>query len=313
MAHVHINLAQFVKMHPHAAKMKKRVRTARGVKPSHKNELWYKVQLMTIVNLLRKSARKELIPALTAAAEKQLISDSMTGDAAFNPGPIIGRMARSFGGIEVTARRLAALAIRRNVEEVDDRLAASIQQSVGIDISFAFTEGPLADVIKDATAANVDLITSIPEQYFDKLQDAIEKNFVAGVRPESLAQAIEHIGDVTESRAKLIARDQTSKMNSAFNQARQTSVGIDQYEWQTAGDERVRETHADNEGQIFSWDDPPEETGHPGTDVNCRCVALPHFDLDDMEESLFTDEDNPDSDDDDADSSDNAEEYGEET
>lgn len=311
MAHVHINIAQFVKLHPHAARLKKRVRTARGVKPSRMNELWYKNQLMVLVNLLRKSAERELIPALTSAAERQLTSDSVMGDAGFSIGPILGRMARSFGGIEVTARRIAALAVRRNLEEVDERLAASLKQSVGIDISFAFTQQPVAGVMQQATQANIDLITSIPAQYFDKLQDAIEKNFVAGVRPESLAKVVEHVGEVTASRAKLIARDQTSKMNSAFNEARQTSVGIEEYEWQTAGDERVRETHADNEGQIFRWDDPPDETGHPGHDVNCRCTALPHFDLDAMEESLFTDEEDPDNEE--SDTTDNAEEYGEET
>lgn len=87
------------------------------------------------------------------------------------------------------------------------------------------------------------------------------------------------------SRAKLIARDQTSKMNGAFNQARQTSLGIDRYVWQTSGDERVREEHQANDGQVFSWNDPPA-TGHPGEDINCRCVAVPYFDLDSEEELL---------------------------
>ena len=47
------------------------------------------------------------------------------------------------------------------------------------------------------------------------------------------------------------------------------------YVWVTAGDDKVRPSHADNEGQIFSWDDPPA-TGHPGEDSNCRCSAEPY-------------------------------------
>ena len=78
---------------------------------------------------------------------------------------------------------------------------------------------------------------------------------------EIYGKEVERIGDVTESRAKLIARDQTSKMNGAFNEARQTSLGIDRYVWQTSGDERVREEHQANDGQVFSWNDPPA-TGH---------------------------------------------------
>jgi SPP1 gp7 family putative phage head morphogenesis protein len=157
---------------------------------------------------------------------------------------------------------------------------------VGVDISPVLTKsGPILDAMRAATKDNIDLITSIPEQYFEKLGDAVGKNMERGMRFEDLAKEIERIGDVTESRAKLIARDQTSKMNGAFNKARQTSLGIDRYVWQTSSDERVRPEHDSNNGEIFRWDRPPA-TGHPGHDVNCRCVAIPYFDLDKEEELL---------------------------
>lgn len=46
------------------------------------------------------------------------------------------------------------------------------------------------------------------------------------------------------------------------------------YIWHTQEDSKVRPTHAANDDQIFSWDDPPA-TGHPGEDFNCRCWAEP--------------------------------------
>lgn len=49
----------------------------------------------------------------------------------------------------------------------------------------------------------------------------------------------------------------------------------DQYVWHTQDDEKVRPSHRANDGHIFSWDDPPA-TGHPGTDYNCRCQAIPY-------------------------------------
>jgi GNAT superfamily N-acetyltransferase len=49
------------------------------------------------------------------------------------------------------------------------------------------------------------------------------------------------------------------------------------YVWLTSGDERVRASHAANDGKIFDWDDPPP-TGHPGADYGCRCVAVPYAD-----------------------------------
>lgn len=48
------------------------------------------------------------------------------------------------------------------------------------------------------------------------------------------------------------------------------------YIWRTRRDGKVRSAHAEREGQIFSWDDPPEG-GHPGEDYNCRCTSEPYF------------------------------------
>ena len=49
----------------------------------------------------------------------------------------------------------------------------------------------------------------------------------------------------------------------------------DRYVWRTEGDEKVRPSHRANDGHIFNLDD-PTATGHPGTDFNCRCRAIPY-------------------------------------
>ena len=110
------------------------------------------------------------------------------------------------------------------------------------------------------------------------MQAAVTMSALGGGNLKDLAQKIRQIGGVTENRAKLIARDQTAKLNSSLTQAQHESLGVTHYRWSTSKDERVRESHAENEGQVFSWDDPPE-TGHPGFEINCRCVAIPVFDV----------------------------------
>lgn len=45
--------------------------------------------------------------------------------------------------------------------------------------------------------------------------------------------------------------------------------GISSYIWETMGDDRVRPTHAVNQGIEFDWDDPNPETGHPGYELGC--------------------------------------------
>lgn len=47
------------------------------------------------------------------------------------------------------------------------------------------------------------------------------------------------------------------------------------YIWRTRDDDKVRASHAANEGRVFAWDSPPP-TGHPGTDFGCRCYAEPY-------------------------------------
>lgn len=81
-------------------------------------------------------------------------------------------------------------------------------------------------------------------------------------------------GNVSESRAELIARDQTLKLNGAIAKANQEASGITRYMWSTSKDERVRPTHRALEGQVFAWASPPP-VGHPGQDFQCRCVAMP--------------------------------------
>lgn len=287
-----IQIRHIVRAMPHGGGLRKRRgRLLKPIKPSHKVELWYKTQLLSVVAQLRRVAREELLPELKRLEPLYVkAADGLARDAHVPRRSLettFSRMAQRFGGIGQTAQRLSDLAVERNAEAVDERLKTAIKASLSIDISPVLNQsGPILDAMKAATKANIELITSIPDQYFDKLGEAVSKNMEAGMRFEDLAKEVERIGDVTESRAKLIARDQTSKMNGAFNEARQTSLGIDKYQWQTSGDERVREDHAENDGKVFSWNDPPDGTGHPGHDVNCRCVAIPYFDLDKEEELL---------------------------
>lgn len=279
-----IALHNFVKGHPHGNRLRKRIRVLRGVKPSRKIELWYKAELLKIVTALRRETEAELLPTLQQIVPAlNKTSDSITRDAIIPRRPIetsLTKLAQKFGGIEETANRLAIAAAQRSLAETDKRLAAVIGESMKVDISAALSNsGTIHSVVSSAVQANVDLIKSIPTQYFERIEKTVWDNMVDGVRFEDLAAKIQGIADVTESRAKLIARDQTSKMNGAFNEARQTSVGIDKYIWSTSGDERVREEHAANDGKIFDWNDPPA-TGHPGEDIQCRCVALPYVELD---------------------------------
>ena len=111
---------------------------------------------------------------------------------------------------------------------------------------------------------------AMPEQYLGKIERLVYEAVIQGRKSsKSLQQEIQEIGDVTASRAKFIARDQTSKLVATLNRERNQALGIEEYVWRTSKDERVRPTHRAKEGKTFRWDDPPKDTGAPGEDYNC--------------------------------------------
>lgn len=57
-----------------------------------------------------------------------------------------------------------------------------------------------------------------------------------------------------------------------INEIRQRDLGIEQFIWETVGDERVRAAHSARSGGVYRWDADDEK---PGEAPNCRCSAHP--------------------------------------
>ncbi len=119
----------------------------------------------------------------------------------------------------------------------------------------------------------------------DRVAKAVRDAAVGGLSTPKLRAQVQEALGVAESRARLIARDQVAKFNAEITRTRQTKAGITRYEWSTSKDDRVRESHEAKEGGIFEWANPPADTGHPGEDIQCRCVAIPV--LDDLDAAAF--------------------------
>ena len=117
-----------------------------------------------------------------------------------------------------------------------------------------------------------------------------------GWNKDRLERAVKaNLTDKYKSRAELIARTETAKLNSQVSLETYKSIGIEYYTWMTTIDGRERQSHAEMNGLICSVDDPDvyfdenpedpmrpirkERTGsmvhmHPGTDFQCRCSMV---------------------------------------
>ena len=136
-------------------------------------------------------------------------------------------------------------------------------------------------------AENVALIKSIPKDTLSEMQGIVSQGFQTGATLTSIEKEIRNTYHVKRSSAKLLARDQIAKLNGELTKQQQTDAGVEEYIWSDSGDGRVRESHHALNGKRFRWDDPPVVTPpgkpvrrcHPGQDYQCRCVALPVFDI----------------------------------
>lgn len=171
--------------------------------------------------------------------------------------------------IEEAARKASSRTSDHNKQELRDTL----KQGLGVDV--LLSDKGVSSHLEDFVAQNVSLIESVPETMLDQVETVLLTGLRQNARAEELSRDIQERMDVSESRARLIARDQVAKLYGEVNRLRQDNLGITRYTWRTMQDERVRPTHADKEGNEYDWDDAPADTGHPGEDYQCRCYAEP--------------------------------------
>jgi SPP1 gp7 family putative phage head morphogenesis protein len=119
---------------------------------------------------------------------------------------------------------------------------------------------------------NTALIKTLPTRLHPELESIIRRGVMNGQSVKDIKDQIKERYNVTDSRAKLIAQDQTLKLNADLTRYRLQSVGVTEYIWRTVQDGRVRPEHSDRNGKTYSW---AKGAGgeHPGQPVRCRCRA----------------------------------------
>lgn len=126
---------------------------------------------------------------------------------------------------------------------------------------------------------NVGLIRSIDARYFSEIEGLVMDAIANGTRVEQLSRDIRARYGVSQSRARLIARDQVGKVVGQLTRRRQQAAGVEQAQWSTSQDERVRKTHREVNGRVYDLDGPGVLVGgkrlFPGQDYQCRCSSIP--------------------------------------
>ena len=242
--------------------------------PALNAERIYTRQLTGLIRQMRTIAGRRLAAALRRVDTK----DVMDVSAAEALKEELAAIKRDFGtvGSKRAINRMAGEFVEgvrgHNAEEQRQLFAATIG------INPLAVDSQLKGQVEAATKTNVALIKTIGSRYFDDIEKRVLAGVQAGDLQKTIGKALQDATGVSERRARFWARDQSAKLNSSLNVARNEALGIKKYIWRTARDERVvgnpaglyprgnkgHMNHWKREGKTFSYDDPPAD-GQIGT------------------------------------------------
>jgi uncharacterized protein with gpF-like domain len=282
-------------------KRKKKPQAPKAVMPSKDAEEFYRGQLRGLVRLMAGSLVDVLEPELKRLKPDYIADSLRTLDGSWTEEILkaIRSVSQRFVTplFEAQAQRVVAGTISRAEADNAEDFRDSINRAVGVDFDLITRPKGMSDYLEASTAENVNLIKSIPADYFRKVETIVLGGMKDGLAPTAIAKQIQVETGVTARRAKLIARDQVSQLNSDLTRQRQVAAGITFYKSVDANDQRVSGNPAGKypNAKISCWGIARKDIGygigvysladgaewggktglHPGKHHPlCRCVAI---------------------------------------
>lgn len=162
----------------------------------------------------------------------------------------------------------------------NSRAWKSLGEDMGRALRAELEQAPTGRIYSALMQEQVELITSLPTQAARRVHELTQAGLTDSRRASEIAKEILRTGEVTESRARLIARTEVARTASNLTQARAMFAGSEGYIWRTSEDADVRETHKHMDGKYIRWDSPPKTDKnlspyHAGAGPNCRCFPDP--------------------------------------
>jgi uncharacterized protein with gpF-like domain len=243
------------------------------------------------IELLRPFLMK-YTPAHTDSVDSEL--DDIMSKLEEELGVIYGTNALSSGMLFRTLESIAEQILGKN----SAFMQAEIKIVSGHEMQLDYSWWPETKALWEQE--NYKLITGLNEEYIKKLNSVVINGVQNGTPFETLVDQIKAVNDnMSDARARLIARDQTGKLQGLISKAQQTSIGMTAYYFMTAHDEKTRGnprgkypraiSHWALDGMLCAWSNNsvysddlgvtwkqrPSSWIHlaPGMDIQCRCTA----------------------------------------
>jgi len=238
----------------------------------------YRKALRDIRRVMERHIRDEVFPAL-----ETLLQEAGTRADATRQDDFAARIRELFEAtrtaldpVENTARQEANRLGDQVEQNATEEQKRAIRAVMGVAPNF-YNDEQVRGVLNAWKEQNEAFITRFSADEVQAAQDVVSRGVRGGNSTKQIKDELRKRFRISDNRAQRIARTEISQLNAQITKQREQELGIEQFIWRTASDERVRDQHEAWNGEKFSWDDPPDGVV-PGEPVNCRCVAAPAID-----------------------------------
>lgn len=242
-------------------------------------ERQYEREKVAEVNEAALLIKDFLIPQIPSMVEQVAFVDTRQDTYVEDFEAIISGIKIKFG--QIVTKRIIESDAQTMANNVDNRNAQifdmQVKQVTGVS---PFRSEPwLRGTLTNSVSQNVSLISTLHEDYFKDVEFETLNGLERGLSTKEIAKRIQKKTGSSKNRARLIARDQVSKLNSNLASRRASDLGVKRFRWSTSSDERVRASHRALNNKLFTYKDGASVDGEsnvlPGQPIQCRCVAVP--------------------------------------
>lgn len=151
------------------------------------------------------------------------------------------------------------------------------------------------NILKNAITHNFNMIKSIPNETLKMLEHKYTSTLIEEVAKGQLPRGSfqKQLMSHGHKNAKLIARTETAKLQTAITENRALDLGSVAYIWLASNDRRTRPSHRAMNGVVVFWRPDMQKPlldnmrGNAGEFPNCRCDPQAIFDEDDLDKNQY--------------------------
>lgn len=224
-------------------------------------EVSYKVELLKLIDAIEIEFYKEI----TALLDEYFNRDDFVDDieivferlAVFSQekaSVVIAKLTPLLANVV----RIASNQVKRSLRDTDafeNILLDDVEEINSTEFIQVLPILELNELIRNSVSINTKLVKSIPAELLEDLSYVIEDGFRTGLSLEELNKSIVSKFDISKNRASVIARTEIAKLHSNTLRDEYLKLGIENYEWYTSNDERVRASHKVLNKKICNWND----------------------------------------------------------